>query len=45
MLAFAGLGITSATAQEARIDRGRSAAMYSATHADGIPVNLSLIHI
>ena len=41
LLAFAGLTVIVATAQEARIDLGRSAAMYSATHADGIPLNTS----
>ena len=41
LLAFSGLTVIVATAQEARIDLGRSAAMYSATHADGIPLNTS----
>jgi hypothetical protein len=41
LLAFAGLSVIGATAQEARIDLGRSAAMYAATHADGTPLNTS----
>ena len=41
LLAFAGLSVIGATAQEARLDLGRSAAMYAATHADGTPLNTS----
>ena len=41
LLAFAGLSVIGATAQEARMDLGRSAAMYAATHADGTPLNTS----
>lgn len=39
LLAIAGLSVMGATAQEARMDLGRSAAMYVATHADGTPLN------
>jgi len=41
LLAFAGLSVIGATAQEARMDLGRSAAMYTASHADGTPLNTS----
>ena len=41
LLAFAGLSVIGATAQEARVDLGRSAEMYVANHADGIPYNTS----
>ena len=41
LLAFAGLSLVVATAQEARKDLGRSAAMYTASHADGTPLNTS----
>ena len=41
LLAFAGLSVIGATAQEARVDLGRNAEMYVANHADGIPYNTS----
>jgi hypothetical protein len=41
LLVLAGFGAFSATAQEVRADLGRSAEMYTATHADGIPYNTS----
>ncbi|MGA0303648.1 MAG: hypothetical protein ACO3K3_06275, partial [Schleiferiaceae bacterium] len=41
LLAFAGLSVIGATAQEAQVDLGRSAEMYVANHADGIPYNTS----
>ena len=41
LLAFAGLSVIGATAQEARVDLGRSAEMYVANHASGIPYNTS----
>jgi len=37
LLAFAGLSVIGATAQEARVDLGRSAEMFVASHLDGIP--------
>ena len=37
ILAFAGLSVIGATAQEVRTDLGRSSEMYTAWHADGIP--------
>lgn len=41
LLAFAGLSLISVTAQEVRLDLGRSSAMYTASHADGTPLNTS----
>lgn len=37
LLAFAGLSVIGATAQEVRADLGRSSEMFTATHAEGIP--------
>ena len=41
ILAFAGLSVIGATAQEVRTDLGRSSEMYTASHADGIPYKTS----
>jgi len=41
ILAFAGLSVIGATAQEVRTDLGRSSEMYTASHADGIPYKSS----
>ena len=41
LLAFAGLSVIGATAQEVRADLGRSSEMFTATHAEGIPYKTS----